>query len=172
MAVKDDGFETMASSVRDSTQPPAERSGPSLKARAIAFLSRREHSRRELQRKLAPYTEDGDALVQLLDELERENWLSNERFAHSLVNRRAPREGAGRIVQTLRQHGVSDQHIAEISSSLKETEPDRALEVWQKKFGHAPANAKEFARQYRFMASRGFSTDCIRRILGDIPYGE
>jgi regulatory protein len=55
---------------------------------------------------------------------------------------------------------------------LKETEPDRALEVWQKKFGHAPANAKEFARQYRFMASRGFSTDCIRRILGDIPYGE
>jgi regulatory protein len=75
-------------------------------------------------------------------------------------------------VQTLRQHGVSDQHIAEISSSLKETEPDRALEVWQKKFGHAPANAKEFARQYRFMASRGFSTDCIRRILGDIPYGE
>jgi len=172
MAVKDDSFETMASCPQDAAKSPAARPGPSLKSRAIAYLSRREHSRRELQRKLAPYAEDSNALEHLLDELERENWLSNERFAHSLVNRRAQREGAGRIVQTLRQHGVSDEQIAEINTSLKETEPDRALEVWQKKFSHAPANAKEYARQYRFMASRGFSTDCIRRILGDIPYGE
>src|SRR5690606_21859074 len=68
-------------------------SGPSLKARAIDFLSRREHSRVELQRKLQRHTDDLDAIESLLDDLERERWLSDERFAHSLINRKAHKLG-------------------------------------------------------------------------------
>jgi regulatory protein len=145
------------------------RKGPSLKARAIGFLSRREHSRFELQRKLAPYAEDPGEIDTLLADLERENWLSNERFAQSLVNRRAPLRGSSRIVQELRQHGLEDEQISALSQELKSTEFERARQVWEKKFAEPPNDSKEYARQFRFLASRGFSPDCLRRILGELP---
>lgn len=162
---------------RTSSQPSRQasrssRAGPSLKARAIGYLSRREHSRVELQRKLLPYAEEPALLEVLLNDLERENWLSNQRFAQSLVNRRAERHGAQRIVQELRQHGLSDDAVSHIGEHLRQTEFVRAQAVWNKKFDQLPADAKEYARQFRFLGSRGFAPEAIRRILGDIPYGE
>ena len=92
---------------RASEGRPA-RKGPSLKMRAVGYLSRREHAREELARKLAAYAEDAAEVDAVLDALEKEGWLSTERFAQSLVHRRASRQGAARIVQELRQHGVDD----------------------------------------------------------------
>jgi regulatory protein len=155
-----DEFETLS-----ATAP--QKKGPSLKARAIGLLSRREHSRLELARKLAPHAGTPDQLEALLNELEQGKWLSNERFAHSLVHRRAALQGAARIVQELKQHGLADNQIGELRQQLQGTEFERAQAVWQKKFGQAPDNAKEYARQFRFLASRGFSSDCLRRILGE-----
>lgn len=148
------------------------RQGPSLKARAVALLSRREHSRIELARKLGPHADpDNPAqLEHVLDELERENWLSNERFAHSLVHRRASQKGAALVLQELRHHGLSDQQLSDIRHQLQSTEVQRATEVWKKKFGQAPENAKEYARQFRFLASRGFSSQCLKQILGQLDY--
>ncbi|NYT57511.1 recombination regulator RecX [Alcaligenaceae bacterium] len=163
-----DDFETM-SPAGDITGVP-KKTGPTLKARAIGYLSRREHSRQELGRKLAPYAQDANEIEPLLDQLEGENWLSNERFAHSLLNRRASRQGASRILNELRQHGVNDAAIAEAGRQLHTTELERARAVWEKKFGQLPSNAKEYARQYRFLASRGFAAESLRRILGNIPY--
>src|SRR5690606_41510001 len=80
----------------------------SLKARAIGLLSRREHSRTELARKLAPHCEDPAELESLLNELEAGNWLSQQRFAESLVHRRAPKLGTRRVLQELRQHGLPE----------------------------------------------------------------
>lgn len=163
-------FETMAPA-DDNTGVPPKKAGPSLKARAIGYLSRREHSRQELARKLAPFAQDANEIDPLLDLLERENWLSNERFAHSLLNRRASRQGANRILNELRQHGISDAAIADAGQQLHTTEFERARAVWEKKFGQLPVSAKDYARQYRFMAARGFAAESLRRILGDIPYG-
>lgn len=140
-------------------------SGPSLKARAIDFLSRREHSRVELQRKLQRHTDDLDAIESLLDDLERERWLSDERFAHSLINRKAHKLGSRRIAQELRQNGVDSDTVNLITESLRDTEFDRAFEVWDRKFGSAPADQKEYARQCRFILSRGFSSDVFNKIL-------
>lgn len=145
------------------------RQGPSLKARAIALLSRREHSRQELARKLTPHAADADELDRTLDTLTRENWLSNERFVQSLVNRQAARQGSSRILHTLRQHGVDDAQVAQAAEQLRDTELDRARAVWQKKFGSAPADAKEYARQMRFMAYRGFSAELLRKLLTEPP---
>ena len=164
-----DDFETL--SPGDDQAGAPKRTGPSLKARAIGYMSRREHSRHELRRKLAPFTEDPNEIESLLNQLERENWLSNERFAQSLLNRRASRQGASRILSELRQHGVDDNAIANLGQQLQDTELERARAVWQKKFGQLPTNAKDYARQYRFLASRCFAAECLRRILGDIPYG-
>lgn len=157
-----DDFETVA-------PQPGRSSGPSLKARAVGYLSRREHSRRELARKLEAHVSDADALEQLLDDLERENWLSDERFVQSLINRRAIGQGSMRIVQELRQHGISDELISQVEEQLQDSETERARDVWQKKFGEPAADSKAYAKQYRFMMSRGFSPDCVRKILGDLP---
>lgn len=145
----------------------AEKRGPTLKARAVGYLSRREYARSELARKLAAYTDDAAALDALLDDLEREGWLSTRRFAESLVHRRAERQGAARIVQELRQHGVDETQIGELRDSLRATEYDRAMAVWVKRFGERPLDRAAYAKQARFLASRGFAHDVIHRVLGD-----
>lgn len=137
----------------------------SLKGRALGYLSRREYSRAELSRKLAPYAEEGDSIDTLLDSLEREGWLSNSRFAESLIHRRASRMGAGRIVNELKRHAVGQELVEEVSAQLRETELARAQAVWRKKFGSLPETPNERAKQARFLATRGFSQGIIGKIL-------
>lgn len=139
----------------------------SLKARAINLLSRREHSRSELRAKLAPHAENEAELDALMVELEKDNWLSQERFAESLVHRRAARHGTRRILQELRRHDLPEEAIAGLADSLRASELDRAREVWLKRFGNLPSDPKEYARQYRYMAARGFASDSLRRILAE-----
>jgi regulatory protein len=145
-----------------------QRPAPSLKGRALGYLSRREYSRAELSRKLTPYVEEPDALESVLDALEREGWLSDSRFAESLVHRRASRLGAGRIVNELKRHEVGRTLIEEASAQLRETELARAQAVWRKKFGQIPETPGERAKQMRFLAARGFSGSIIGKILKGI----
>jgi len=138
----------------------------SLKARAAGYLSRREHSRAELARKLAPYAESEDALQAVLDALAREGWQSDDRYAQDLVHRKASRQGAARIVHDLRQQGISEDRIADVRDALRATEFDRVRAVWAKRFGQAPEARDDYARQARFLASRGFSFEAVRKVLG------
>ena len=133
--------------------------------RAIDYLSRREYSRVELARKLAPFVEEGDALDPLLDSLEREGLLSDARFAESVINRRSSRMGASRIVSELRQHKLDDTLIESAGAQLRETERARAQAVWRKKFGALPESPAERAKQARFLAMRGFSRATISQVL-------
>jgi regulatory protein len=155
-------------SAREKSSAARQRPERSLKGRALGYLSRREYSRAELSRKLVPYTEDADALEALLDSLQREGWLSDARFAESVVHRRAARVGAGRIVSELKRHAVGDALIEEVSTQLRETELVRARAVWQKKYGQLPETPSERARQARFLAARGFSMSIIGKILKGI----
>lgn len=147
------------------TPMPKKGVGPSLKARAVAYLARREHSRHELRLKLASWTDDQDAIELVLDELQAQNWQSDERYAQSYVQRTAGRHGAQRIIQTLRQQGVQDAELDALQQELRQSEPERALEVWRHKFGHKPADARQYAKQYRFMLGRGFAAETIANIL-------
>jgi regulatory protein len=137
----------------------------SLKARAVDLLSRREHSRLELARKLARYAAEPSEVDDVLADLESQGLLSNDRFANSLVHRRAGKLGTSRIVQELRQHGVSAEQVAELRNNLRESEESRARAVWQKRYGKAPVDAAERAKQMRFLAARGFGTDTIRKVM-------
>ncbi|KXU90373.1 recombination protein RecX [Paraburkholderia monticola] len=140
----------------------------SLKARALGYLSRREYSRAELARKLKPYVEETDSLDTVLDSLEAENWLSDSRFAESVVHRRASRLGTSRILGELKQHALNPALVEEASAQLRETELARAQAVWRKKFGQLPQTPAERAKQARFLASRGFSGATIGKILKGI----
>ncbi|MFP3583928.1 recombination regulator RecX [Paraburkholderia sp. SIMBA_055] len=146
----------------------SQRPARSLKGRALGYLSRREYSRSELARKLKPFVEENDSLETLLDTLEAENWLSDSRFAESLIHRRSSRLGASRIVGELKQHAVDRTLVDEASAQLRETELARAQAVWRKKFGQLPETQAERAKQARFLASRGFSGATIGKILKGI----
>ena len=137
----------------------------SLKGRALAYLSRREYSRAELSRKLRPYVEEADSLETLLDNLERDGWLSNQRFVESVVHRRASRMGGSRIISELKRHAVGDTLISETAGKLAQSETARAQAVWEKKYGVLPDTPAERAKQARFLAARGFSGGTIGKIL-------
>jgi regulatory protein len=137
----------------------------SLRVRAMRYLARREHSRAELHGKLLPHVQEGEDLAAVLDELEKRNWLSDARAATQWVDAKRSRFGTQRIAHELRQKGIAENLIAEAIPLLKETELDAAREVWQKKYGVLPQDAKETARQVRFLQSRGFSMDMIFKVL-------
>ncbi len=137
----------------------------SLKARAIAALARREHSRSELTRKLAPHAQSEDALEDLLSQLEEKNLLSNQRFAESLSHQREKKYGSVRIVAELAQHGLSDDLIREHKQRLRSTELERAFLAWQKRFGRPPGSDKEKAQQLRFLLARGFPSQVFYQLV-------
>ncbi|KWB78514.1 recombinase RecX [Burkholderia ubonensis] len=146
----------------------------SLKGRALGYLSRREYSRAELARKLAPYAGEDESVEPVLDALEQKGWLSDARFAESLVHRRASRVGAARIVNELKRHAVGDTLVEEVGAQLRETEWARAQAVWRKKFGALPQTPAERAKQARFLAARGFSSATIVKLLkcGEEMFGD
>ncbi|WP_234745328.1 recombination regulator RecX [Burkholderia sp. WTPI3] len=147
-------------SERKPSKPPR-----SLKGRALGYLSRREYSRAELARKLAPYVGEDESVEPVLDALEQDGWLSDARFAESLVHRRASRVGVARIVSELKRHAVGDSLVEEVNAQLRETELTRAQAVWRKKFGALPQTPAERAKQARFLAARGFSSATIVKLL-------
>ena len=144
----------------------------SLKGRALRYLSMREHSRLELGRKLSRYAEEGDDVEALLDFLEKNNWLSQERFSESLIHRRAARFGNSRIVAELQSHGVAGEALAELKAGLNDSETARACDIWQRKFGTVGTDPAERNKQMRFLMQRGFSQKAVRAALKGAPDDE
>ena len=141
----------------------------SLKARALRYLSAREHSRSELARKLARHAQEDDDVEQLLDWLEASKFLSQARFCESLVNRRAKRFGNSRILAELQSHGVGSAALADVRADLVSGETARAVEVWQRKFGSPGVDTAARAKQMRFLMQRGFSHQAIRVAMASAP---
>ncbi len=137
----------------------------SLKGRALRMLSRREHTRTELERKLGPHETQAGELAQVLDDLQAKGFISEARVVESLVNQRAARFGLARLRQEMQQKGVSDQAQQEALATLKASEPERARLVWEKKFGAPPQTDQERARQIRYLMSRGFAAEVVRKLV-------
>ncbi|RZL06011.1 MAG: recombination regulator RecX [Rubrivivax sp.] len=145
----------------------------SLKGRALRLLAGREHSRAELQRKLASHEAVPGELSRALDELEAKGFISEQRVIESVVNRRSSRLGAARVRQELQAKGLDAQAVAEAVAGLRVTEEARAREVWRKKFGEPPRDAAEHGKQVRFLLTRGFGADVVRRVVrGNGPQDE
>ncbi len=148
----------------------ARRSGMSLslKGRALRLLAQREHSRAELERKLAAHEEEPGQLSRVLDELQARDFISEARVVDSVVNRRASRFGAARIRHELLGKGLEADAVAQVINALQGSEVERAREVWRKKFGASDPLGQtpaERARQMRFLAARGFGAEAIRRVV-------
>lgn len=135
-----------------------------LRERALNLLARREHSRVELGRKLSAHAES-DEIMALLDSLERDNLLSNARYAETLARARAGRQGSLRLKAELRAKGVPEDLTGEVLAQARAGDLEAARAVWHRKFGHPPADAAERGRQMRFLASRGYPGEVIRRVV-------
>lgn len=144
---------------------------PSLKARALRYLAQREHSRAELARKLARHAEDtpeataAQQVDAVLDALAAAGLLSDRRAAEALVGAKAPRLGALRLRELLRDRGVPDDEAADALESVRAGELARAQALWQRRFGAVAEDAAGRARQARFLAGRGFDAEVVRRVV-------
>ncbi len=144
----------------------------SLKGRALKYLSAREHSRAELARKLAPHASSTEELDTLLDALETANWLSAERFVASMVHRKAAQFGVMRMQSELSRHQLPKELTQTAMEDLRSTELERAKALWLKRFKAHALTPQDQAKQARFLASRGFQGETIRRVLRDAPNNE
>ncbi len=149
---------------------------PSIKGRALRYLGQREHSRLELERKLARHVQDlPDAsaksqIATALDELAAHGLLSEARAAESVVRSHSARFGDRRLRQTLKFRGIDADLIASTMQAASVnaghgTEIDRARALWQRRFGALAADARERAKQARFLIGRGFGGDVVRRVV-------
>jgi regulatory protein len=147
----------------------------SVKGRALRYLAQREHSRAELERKLArrfegdPEAPAAAQIARALDELAACGLLSEARVAESVLAAQGPRYGSRRLKQTLQAKGLDPALVTATLLQARATELDRAREVWRRRYGAVPtsipASAAERLRQARFLAGRGFDGEVIRRVL-------
>ena len=160
-----------------SSDQPAPRArgtgfGLSLKGRALRYLAAREHSRAELERKLAAHEETPGQLAQVLDELQAKDFINEGRVVESVINRRAARFGASRIRYELQNKGLGAEAVADAVASLKDSELERARDIWRRKFDGPAPDAAGRAKQMRFLAARGFGGDVIRRVVGQAGHDD
>jgi regulatory protein len=144
--------------LKDKPDTPAE-----LRARALRFLVRREHSRAELVRKLAPHAESEAALNAVVDLLLSKKQLSDERFAEERARSLSRKYGAAKIRQDLKERGVSAEIVDRVSSALNDAE--KAKEVLLRKYREPATTREEHAKRARFLQGRGFSYEVISRVL-------
>lgn len=134
---------------------------------AMNLLARREHSRLELVRKLQGRVENKALLDEALDRLVDDNLLDDERFCEAFVRMRA-NNGYGpiRVRAELKEKGVSDELAAQYMALHESDWFEQVHVVFEKKYGLKPeTDAKNRAKQQRFLAQRGFSFEQIKHAL-------
>jgi len=143
--------------LKETPDTPAE-----LKARALRLLVRREHSRAELVRKLAPHAESEEALNAVVVLLLSKKQLSDERFAEERARSLSRKYGAAKIRQDLKERGVADEIVERVSA---EGDVERAKAILQRKYRESATTREECAKRARFLQGRGFSYEVISRVL-------
>ena len=143
--------------MNDKPDTPAE-----LKARALRYLVRREHSRAELARKLAPHAESEAALNAVVDLLQSRKQLSDERFAEERARSLSRKYGAAMIRRDLKERGVADEIVERVSA---DGDLERARAILSRKYRTPATTREEQAKRARFLQSRGFSYEVIRSVL-------
>ncbi|WP_329740758.1 regulatory protein RecX [Dyella sp. A6] len=140
---------------------------PSAYNKALGLLVRREHSRRELGRKLRQGGYDEVEADAALTQLGEQHYQDDERFAEVLIRSRiAQGYGPARLRAELKSHGLPDPRIR---TWLEDVDADwEALAAAQlrRRYGASarPVDAAEGRRRAQFLLRRGFSAATVRRV--------
>jgi regulatory protein len=138
-----------------------------IRIKAMDLLARREHSVKELLRKLCERYEETELIADVVRQLSEDNLVSDSRFAEMYIRSRIGRQfGPVKIKNDLRERGVSEDKIRFALNEANQNWLQLIQELSEKKYGKTlPSEAKETAKRMRFFQSRGFDTDCIRSIF-------
>ncbi len=136
-----------------------------MRQRALEYLGKREYPYVELGQKLKAYAEESDDIGAILEDFKTRGWLSDKRFTDQLVHARQVKFGSAKVANELRQKGVADDLVRDAVEKVKENELENALEIWRKKFKTPASDRNEWAKQARFLQSRGFGFDVIKKVL-------
>jgi regulatory protein len=143
----------------------------SLRQRGLDYLAKREYSIAELAQKLntvaRQYELDADEIPEILADFKKRNWVSDTRFTEQILHARKSKFGSARIAHELREKGVSDELISEAVQDVKENELANAKAVWRKKYDAPPSSREEWAKQARFLQSRGFGFEIIKKVINE-----
>jgi regulatory protein len=145
-------------------RPRRKRPEPTPVQRAIGLLTRREHSRRELTRKLKVRGVEDEAARAAVDRLAHDGWQDDARFAESLVrSRSASGYGPLHIRAELGTHGLDRDAVAAAMDTFDGDWAANARDLVRRRYG-AEALADLGARRKAadFLARRGFDADTIR----------
>ncbi len=133
---------------------------------AMNLLARREHGRVELERKLQRAGAAAELIAEALDRLQQQGLLDESRYLESYIRSRAAAGfGPLRIREELTQRGIPRSEIAEALDASGIDWQDNLQALWQRRFGVRPADARERARQGRFLLYRGFPHEMVSRVL-------
>ena len=109
----------------------------SLKSKALSMIARKEYSRIQLYNKLTAYSSDSEVINSLLDEMECLGYISDSRYVDMFINSKKDRYGRRRLINELKQKGVSleiIQHYVEDLTYLQQLELANQLVI--KKYGN------------------------------------
>lgn len=131
------------------------------------MLARREHSTKELHRKLLEREFNSADIHTALASLESERLLSDQRFTEAFVHYRRNRGyGPIRIRAELLERGIAEDLIEQHLNFADNTWLNDAREVWKKRFkNRKPHDYKSRAQQMRFLQYRGFTQEHINRLF-------
>ena len=134
-----------------------------IRRKSLDLLARREHSRLELSRKLHKKFSEYNMIEGVLDKLELDGLLSDDRFTEEYLNYRKNKGfGPTKISAELRDRGIDDSLISKYIDTKAQDWFVKAKKVKQKKFGlQKPVDLKERIRQQNFLIYRGFHQDHI-----------
>ncbi len=124
-----------------------------------------------MTQKLKPFAEEADEssaseqISAILDDFKKRGWLSDARFTEQLVHARQAKFGSARVANELREKGVADELIVNAVAEVKANELEHARQVCLKKYKASPASREDWAKQARFLQSRGFGFDVIKKVL-------
>lgn len=142
--------------------------------RALALLVRREHSRKELTRKLRAKGVEREEAKAAVERMAEAGWQSNERFAEQLVRSRAAQgHGPLRIRAELASHGLESDAIRAALDGFDEDWNRIAFDLVQRRFGTDLHRDRERQRKAgEFLIRRGFGIDQMRRATRSSEFDE
>ena len=135
--------------------------------KALDLVSRREHSRHELMQKLDKrYPNTTPIIEDVLDKLEINKILDDERFAEMYLNSRA-RKGFGpkKIEMELHSKKVDSFFISNAVEAYENWLENAQRELKKKFKDQKPTDYQSKMKQKQFLFNRGFSTQIIERVL-------
>ncbi|WBA82845.1 regulatory protein RecX [Endozoicomonas sp. GU-1] len=138
-----------------------------LRHAAMNLLVQKNYSHDELAQKLSYLSDNDELILDVLDRLEKERLLSNERYVEGFIQHRAAKgQGPSRIAQDLEKKGIDPEMIV---NALKVSEinwQELAKSVRQQKFGHKhPRKSREINEQREFLQSRGFPAELLANLF-------